>query len=251
MALSIILKGDGHLRRTERQQIDHVGEGQIFGRRLLIHSLENLFGGRHGRVFAAFHARNAGQSGQVRIASAAGIEISMRANSDGSDIEKRWRLESMSTVGSDLIQRSLQQGRADGSEQDRSSHRRSEFCEDALPVFGCKPSHERDVLVEERLADRIALVVVPAAGENEEFGFEVGQPRRPFWQQGLARFKHCRGDRHPARLIPFCPNGDNPRDPPFQLLNKRGPGAGVLDQNAPGVPLSEGYGADAPSVGSL
>ena len=43
------------------------------------------------------HARNAGQSGQVRIASAAGIEISMKANSDGSDVEKRWRLESIST----------------------------------------------------------------------------------------------------------------------------------------------------------
>ena len=32
------------------------------------------------------------------------------------------------------------------------------------------------VFVEERLADRIALVVMPAAGKGEEFGFEVGQP---------------------------------------------------------------------------
>ena len=45
-------------------------------------------------------------------------------------------------------------------------------------------------------------------------------------------------DLSEASLIPSRPYGDDPRGPPFQLLNKRGPGAGVLDQNAPGVPLS-------------
>jgi hypothetical protein len=38
------------------------------------------------------------------------------------------------------------------------------------------------------LADRIALVVVPAAGEYEELGFEVGQPRRLFGQQSASNF---------------------------------------------------------------
>ena len=50
----------------------------------------------------------------------------------------------------------------------------------------------------------------------------------------------CGGDRHPARPIPIRPYGDDPRDPPFQLLNEGGPGAGALDQNAPCVPFWRG-----------
>ena len=91
------------------------------------------------------------------------------------------------------------------------------------------------------MTDRVALVVMSAAWEDEEFGFEVSEPRRSFGQQGLACLKLCRGDRHPTRLIALWLYGDDPRNPSFQLLNERGPGAGVLDQNAPRVPsLGEG-----------
>jgi hypothetical protein len=47
--------------------------------------------------------------------------------------------------------------------------------------------------------------------------------------------------RHPARLIAVWHHGDDSGDSPSQLLNERGPGAGVLDQNTPRVPfLGEG-----------
>jgi hypothetical protein len=86
------------------------------------------------------------------------------------------------------------------------------------------------------LADRIALVVVPAAGEDEEFGFEIGQPRRPFGQQDLGRLELCGADHYAARLIALWLYGDDSRNPSSKLLNERGPGAGVLDQNTPRVP---------------
>ena len=65
--------------------------------------------------------------------------------------------------------------------------------------------------VTERLTDGIALVVVPAAGEHEKLGFEVGQPRCPFGQQGLARFELCGGDRHPAHIVALWLYGDDSR----------------------------------------
>src|ERR1700746_640352 len=78
---------------------------------------------------------------------------------------------------------------------DRVSWPYAESCKEAVPVFGCHPHHERVIFVEERLADRVTLIVVPSAGEDEEFSFKVSQPGRPFGQQRLTRFKLCRGDR--------------------------------------------------------
>ena len=39
----------------------------------------------------------------------------------------------------------------------------------------CRENAKQGVFVEERFAGRIALVVMPAAGQGEEFGLEVGQ----------------------------------------------------------------------------
>jgi hypothetical protein len=36
--------------------------------------------------------------------------------------------------------------------------------------------HKGNIAVEKRLADRIALVVVPSTGKGKEFGLEVGDP---------------------------------------------------------------------------
>jgi hypothetical protein len=114
--------------------------------------------------------------------------------------------------------------------------RNSEFREKGIPFFGCKPRHVRGVFVEESLADRIALVVVPAAGKDKQLGFKVSQPRCPFGQQDLTGLKFCRGDGHAARLIAIGPDGDNSCDPSAQLLNESGPSAGIFDQNTPRVP---------------
>jgi hypothetical protein len=91
--------------------------------------------------------------------------------------------------------------------------------------------------VEERLTDRIALIIVTGARKGEEFGLKIRQPIGPFRQKNLARLEFRRGDRHPAYLIPRRLNGDDSRDLLSQLLNKRGPGDGVLDKNTPRAPL--------------
>src|SRR6185437_10671891 len=65
-------------------------------------------------------------------------------------------------------------------------------------------NHHREghISFEQRLADGIALIVVTAAREGEEFGLEIRQPIGPSRQKNLARLEFRRGDRHAARLIP-------------------------------------------------
>jgi hypothetical protein len=63
--------------KTKKAALD----AKLAAGRLLIHTLEIPLGACHGRIFAAFQARVAGQSGHVRSTSAARNEISMRANS--------------------------------------------------------------------------------------------------------------------------------------------------------------------------
>jgi hypothetical protein len=46
----------------------------------------------------------------------------------------------------------------------------------ASDSFGGDPHGKPDVLVGQRLADRVALIVMTTAGEGEEFEFEVRQP---------------------------------------------------------------------------
>src|ERR1700722_19020175 len=69
------------------------------------------------------------------------------------------------------------------------SIRNSGLRKDHLPVGWGKRVDKGGILVEESLADGIALIVMPAAGKGEELGLEVSQPRRPLRQQYLARFE--------------------------------------------------------------
>jgi hypothetical protein len=53
----------------------------------------------------------------------------------------------------------------------------------------------------------------------------------------LASLEFRRGDRHPARLVPDGPYGDDPPDLLSQLLNERRPSDRVFDKNTLRAPL--------------
>ena len=96
---------------------------------------------------------------------------------------------------------------------------------------------ESDILFDERLTDGIALIVIPTAGEGEEFGLEVRQPKGPFGQKSLASFELRRRNRHAADFIPCWLYGNYPGDLRIQFLNERGAGRCVFDEHALRVPL--------------
>jgi hypothetical protein len=86
-------------------------------------------------------------------------------------------------------------------------------------------------LIQKRLADRIALVIVPADGKNEQLGLKIGQPGSAFRQKDLPRFKLGRGDRHATRLVALRLNGEDSRLLAVQLLNEGRPCASIFDQD--------------------
>src|SRR5271166_5494145 len=92
----------------------------------------------------------------------------------------------------------------------RRAHPNSGFRDDGVPFFGREPFHERNVFVEERLADRIALVVMPAAWEGEQFGLKISEPWSALGQQSLPRLELGGGDRHAARFITLGLDCDDP-----------------------------------------
>src|ERR1700712_4363898 len=70
------------------------------------------------------------------------------------------------------------------------------FGYECYPIFGRHHLHPRNVAIEEGLADRVALVVMTAAGKSKEFGFEIGQPRRSLGQKRLPRLEFRRRNSH-------------------------------------------------------
>jgi hypothetical protein len=86
------------------------------------------------------------------------------------------------------------------------------------------------------LTDGIALIVVTGAWKGEEFGLKIRQPIGPFREKNLARLEFCRGDCHSAPLVPHRLYGDDAPNLLSQLLNERGPGDGVFDNNTPCAP---------------
>ncbi len=83
------------------------------------------------------------------------------------------------------------------------------------------------------MADGVALIVVPAAGEREQLRFKIREPWRALGHENLASFKLGRNDGHATDLVPVRSHGDDARDLSSEFLNERGPSAGILDEHAP------------------
>ena len=103
--------------------------------------------------------------------------------------------------------------------------------------LGRDDHRESNIVFMQRLADRIALIVMPAAREGEQLRFQVGKPRGAFRQEDLSRFELRRRDRHAALFVANRLYRDDPRDLANELLNQSCAGRGVLDEDASSAPF--------------
>jgi hypothetical protein len=73
---------------------------------------------------------------------------------------------------------------------------------------------------------------VPAPWEREELRLEIREPWRALRKKNQTRLELCGDDGHAGGLVAIRFDRENAIDLAEQLLDKRSPGAGVLDEHA-------------------
>jgi len=48
-----------------------------------------------------------------------------------------------------------------------------DFCKDLVPICWRKPAEGTHIVVKKCLADRVTLIIIPAARKREQFSFEI------------------------------------------------------------------------------